>query len=38
MLIALVLVQENNGQARVSKNIALDLGQFDRDRTKFEDW
>ena len=38
MLIALVLTQENNGQARVPKNIVPDLGWFDKDRTKFEDW
>ena len=38
MLIALVSTQENNGQTRMSKNIVLDLGWFDGDRTKFEDW
>ena len=32
-----VLIQENSRQARVSKNMVLDLGQFDRDRTKFKD-
>ena len=27
-----------NVQARVPKSIVLDTGQFDRDRTRFEDW
>ena len=31
-------VQENNGQAGMPKSMVLDLRQFDRDRTKFEDW
>ena len=27
-----------NIQAIISKSIVPDLGQFDRDQTKFEDW
>ena len=38
MLTALVPVQENNRQAGMLKSMVLDLGQFDRNRTKFEDW
>ena len=36
MLTALVNVQ--NKQAELLKSMVLDLGWFDRDRTKFEDW
>ena len=28
----------NNEQTVISKSIVLDLGWFDGDRTKFEDW
>jgi len=35
MLTALVLAQENNGQAGLLKNMVLDLEWFDRNRMKF---
>ena len=39
MSVALVLAMTNNNkQAIISNNIVPDLGQFDEDRTKFEDW
>jgi len=38
MLTVLVQIQENNGQARVLKNIVLNPGWFDEDRTKFKNW
>ena len=38
MLTVLVPIQENNGQARVLKNIVLNPGWFDEDRTKFKNW
>ena len=38
MLTAPVLVQENNGQAGLLKNMVLDLRWFDRNRMKFKDW
>jgi len=38
MLTVPVLTQENNRQARVPKNIVLDPGWFNRNRTKFKDW
>jgi len=37
MSTAPVLIQENNRQAGVPKNIVLDLEWFNGDRTKFED-
>ena len=37
MSTAPVLIQENNGQARVPKNIVPDSEQFNGDRIKFED-
>ena len=37
MSTAPVLIQENNGQARIPKNMVPDLEWFDGDRTKFED-
>jgi len=33
-----VPTQENNGQARVSKNMVPNLEWFNGDKTKFEDW
>ena len=36
MLIKLANIQ--NKQAELLKSMVLDLEQFDRDRTKFEDW
>jgi len=38
MSTALIFTQENNGQARVPKNMVLDPGWFDKDRAKFKDW
>ena len=38
MSTAPVPTQENNEQTGVPKNIVLDLGWFNKDRTKFEDW
>ena len=38
ILTVLVPIQENNGQARVLKNIVLNPGWFDEDRTKFKNW
>ena len=38
MSTAPVPTQKNNEQARIPKNIVSDPGQFDRDKTKFEDW
>jgi len=38
MLTVLVPIQKNNGQARVPKNIVLNPGWFDGDRTKFKNW
>jgi len=39
MSVALVPVMTNtNKQTVMSKNIVPDLGWFNRDRTKFEDW
>ena len=32
------LVNKNNVQVRVPKSMVLDLGWFDGNRTKFEDW
>jgi len=32
-----VPIQENNGQARMPKNMVPDLGWFNGDRMKFED-
>ena len=37
MLTAPVLIQENNGQAGVPKNMVSDLGCINGDRTKFKD-
>jgi len=31
-------ISQENGQAGLPKNIVSDLGWFDGDRTKFEDW
>ena len=31
-------ISQENGQAGVPKNMVLDPGWFDGDRTKFEDW
>ena len=38
MLTAPVPIQENNRQARVPKNMVLDLGWFNGDRMKFKGW
>jgi len=38
MSTVLVLVNQNNEQAELLKNMVLDLGWFDGDRMKFEDW
>ena len=41
MLIAPVLmagISQENGQAELPKNMVPDLGWFDGDQTKFEDW
>jgi len=34
----LVLVNKNNEQIGLLKNMVPDLGWFNRDKTKFEDW
>ena len=38
MLITLVLMNKNNKQAGLPKNMVPDPEWFDRDKTKFEDW
>jgi len=34
----MAVTSQENVQARVPKNMVLDLGWFDGDQTKFEDW
>jgi len=38
MLVALVSATVQNKQTVMLKSMVLDLGWFNRDRTKFEDW
>ena len=36
--ISIALVEQNNGQIGLSKNMVPNLGWFDRNKTKFKDW